>query len=125
VAHGYGPANNAISPVLGIFGKFFSMLGAIIGDIVVSRFEFVNHRSKQFELFTPGCFFTDDTVCTIAVADWILRSRYEKCFRLPPSFNPGASAILDAATAAALPAGLRTRYPTTALAMERECVSLR
>ena len=30
------------------------MLGAIIGDIVGSRFEFDNHRSKDFELFSEG-----------------------------------------------------------------------
>lgn len=34
------------------------MLGAIIGDIVGSRFEFNNHRSKEFELFTEECFDT-------------------------------------------------------------------
>ena len=44
------------------------MLGAIIGDIVGSRFEFNNHRSKDFELFSEHSFFTDDTVMTIAVA---------------------------------------------------------
>ena len=44
------------------------MLGAIIGDIVGSRFEFNNHRSKDFELFDHKCFFTDDTVMTCAVA---------------------------------------------------------
>lgn len=44
------------------------MIGAIIGDIVGSRFEFNNHRSKDFELFTDECFFTDDTVMTCAVA---------------------------------------------------------
>lgn len=44
------------------------MTGAIIGDIVGSRFEFNNHRSKDFELFTSDCFFTDDTVMTLAVA---------------------------------------------------------
>lgn len=60
------------------------MLGAIIGDIVGSRFEFDNHRSKQFELFTPACFFTDDTVCTIAVADWILRSQGREMLPFAP-----------------------------------------
>lgn len=44
------------------------MFGAIIGDIVGSRFEWNNHRSKDFELFTDDCFFTDDTVMTLAVA---------------------------------------------------------
>ncbi len=44
------------------------MLGAIIGDIVGSRFEFDNLKSKEFELFSPECDFTDDSVMTIAVA---------------------------------------------------------
>lgn len=51
------------------------IMGAIIGDIVGSRFEFNNHRSKDFELFTPDCFFTDDTVMTVAVARAIIDSR--------------------------------------------------
>ncbi|MCX6222475.1 MAG: ADP-ribosylglycohydrolase family protein [Bacteroidia bacterium] len=51
------------------------MIGAIIGDIVGSRFEFNNHRSTRFELFAPESRFTDDTVCTVAVADWLLHSR--------------------------------------------------
>lgn len=50
------------------------MLGAIIGDIVGSRFEFNNTNSTDFELFTPECSFTDDTICTVAIADAILRS---------------------------------------------------
>ncbi|GIJ96560.1 hypothetical protein CAPN001_11290 [Capnocytophaga stomatis] len=48
------------------------MLGAIIGDIVGSRFEFNNTNRTDFELFTDECGFTDDTICTIAVADAIL-----------------------------------------------------
>ena len=49
------------------------MLGAIVGDIVGSRFEFNNTHRTDFELFTPECGFTDDTVCTVAVADALLR----------------------------------------------------
>ena len=49
------------------------MLGAAIGDIVGSRFEFNNCKRTDFELFTAQSDFTDDTVCTVAVADWILR----------------------------------------------------
>ena len=45
------------------------MLGAIIGDIVGSRFEFNNIKSKEFELFTNESCYTDDTVMTLAVAD--------------------------------------------------------
>ena len=48
------------------------MLGAIIGDIVGSRFEFNNTNQTNFTLFTPDCNFTDDTICTIAVADALL-----------------------------------------------------
>jgi ADP-ribosyl-[dinitrogen reductase] hydrolase len=50
------------------------MLGAIIGDIAGSIYEFNNHRSKDFELFGPGADFTDDTVCTVAVADALLNN---------------------------------------------------
>lgn len=51
------------------------MIGAIIGDIVGSRFEFHNNRSTEFEFFHPECDFTDDTVMTVAVADAILNGR--------------------------------------------------
>ena len=55
------------------------MLGAIIGDIVGSRFEFHNHRSKKFNLFTKQNFYTDDTVCTCAVASALLKlNRFKK-----------------------------------------------
>ena len=49
------------------------MTGAITGDIIGSRFEFNNHLSTDFELFTSECNFTDDTVCTIAVADALVK----------------------------------------------------
>ena len=48
------------------------MIGAIIGDIVGSRFEFNNYHKTDFELFHPESRYTDDTVCTMAVADWIV-----------------------------------------------------
>lgn len=51
------------------------MLGAIIGDIVGSRFEWNNNKSKEFELFTSDCFFTDDSIMTIGVAKAILESK--------------------------------------------------
>lgn len=46
-----------------------SLLGAIIGDIVGSRFEFNNHRSKDFRLFDSNCYFTDDTIMSIGIAN--------------------------------------------------------
>ena len=54
------------------------MFGAVIGDIVGSRFEFDDHKSKEFSLFgndgiiDAPCEFTDDSVMTIAVADALL-----------------------------------------------------
>ncbi len=47
------------------------IIGAIIGDIVGSRFEWNNCRSTDFEFLTEQCTFTDDTVMTIAVAKWL------------------------------------------------------
>lgn len=41
------------------------MLGAIIGDIVGSRFEWDNYKAKDFEFFTNDCFFTDDSVMSL------------------------------------------------------------
>lgn len=50
------------------------MLGAIIGDIVGSRFEWNNIKTKEFELFTDECFITDDSIMTLAIAKAILTS---------------------------------------------------
>lgn len=44
------------------------MIGAIVGDVVGSIYEWDNLRSKEFSLFQETCFFTDDTVCTVALA---------------------------------------------------------
>lgn len=54
------------------------MLGAIIGDIVGSIYEFDNIRTKNFCLFSPNCFFTDDTVMTIAVYKALRESKLFK-----------------------------------------------
>jgi ADP-ribosylglycohydrolase len=48
------------------------MLGAIIGDIVGSIYEWNNIKTKDFPFFQETCFFTDDTVMTIAVAESLL-----------------------------------------------------
>ena len=50
------------------------MIGAIIGDVVGSRFEFHNILSRTFDLFAPGCSFTDDSVMTCAVAQALMDS---------------------------------------------------
>ena len=52
------------------------MLGTIIGDIAGSAYEFANYRAKDFQpFFHQKARFTDDTVCTIAIADALLTGR--------------------------------------------------
>lgn len=48
------------------------MIGAIIGDVIGSRFEFNNTRDYHFNLWDDSCSYTDDTICTLAIADAIL-----------------------------------------------------
>ncbi|SEF73733.1 ADP-ribosylglycohydrolase [Caloramator fervidus] len=70
------------------------MLGAIIGDIVGSRFEFQNRKIKDFELFNQYSRFTDDTVLTIATMDALLSNKpfnvaYKEWFRRYPDAGYG------------------------------------
>lgn len=51
------------------------MLGAIIGDVVGSVYEFNNVRTKDFEMFNQNSFLTDDSIMTLAVAE-ILQKKY-------------------------------------------------
>jgi ADP-ribosyl-[dinitrogen reductase] hydrolase len=52
------------------------MWGAVIGDIVGSIYEWDNVKTKDFgPLFCPQSTFTDDTICTIAVADILLNEK--------------------------------------------------
>ena len=50
------------------------MIGAIFGDVVGSIYEFDNIKTKEFELFDKECFFTDDSVMTIAIAGALLQT---------------------------------------------------
>lgn len=65
------------------------MLGAIIGDIAGSKFEFDPCNDYNLDLFGPGHDFTDDTICTVAVADAILKAKpydeavYQWCRKYP------------------------------------------
>ena len=65
------------------------MLGAIIGDIVGSRWEFDPTNDYNFEWLSDENGFTDDTICTVAVADALLNERdygesiHDWCNRFP------------------------------------------
>jgi ADP-ribosyl-[dinitrogen reductase] hydrolase len=68
------------------------MLGVIVGDIVGSRFEFNNHCSKEFALFTSENFVTDDTIMSLAVAKAMMEA--VKAKGMPSSQDDGKFHIL-------------------------------
>lgn len=65
------------------------MIGSIIGDIVGSIYEFGNIKTKDFELLSDKCCYTDDSILTIATADWILNGgKVAKYYSRYGSENP-------------------------------------
>ena len=62
------------------------MLGAIIGDTVGSVYEFHNIKTTDFPLFSSQCDYTDDSIMTIAVADWLLTDPQHGMDTLEASF---------------------------------------
>lgn len=51
------------------------MLGALIGDTIGSVYEFHNIKTTEFPLFSSKSTFTDDSVMTMAVAEWLLKGK--------------------------------------------------
>jgi ADP-ribosylglycohydrolase len=51
------------------------LLGAVLGDIIGSVYEWHNVKTEDFDLITKSSHFTDDTVLTIAVADTLLNTK--------------------------------------------------
>ena len=49
-----------------------ALMGAVCGDIIGSSYEFYSTKPYDFKLFTKYSRFTDDTVMTMAVADWLI-----------------------------------------------------
>ena len=62
------------------------MLGAIIGDTVGSVYEFNNIKTTDFPLFDPRSNYTDDSIMTMAVADWLLTDTQHGMDTLEASF---------------------------------------
>ena len=62
------------------------MLGAIIGDTVGSVYEFHNIKTIDFPLFDPQSNYTDDSIMTMAVADWLLTDPQHGMDTLETSF---------------------------------------
>jgi len=55
-------------------------IGAIVGDIAGSRFEFNNHKSKDFELLADNCYITDDSILTVATMQALLNGGTAEAF---------------------------------------------
>ena len=97
------------------------MLGAIIGDIVGSRFEWDNYKAKDFEFLTNDCFFTDDSVMSLALCEALLESK--------PDFSDlreqavAKMRAFGGVMAELFPAGFisATRSLITAMATVRQC----
>lgn len=51
------------------------MIGSIVGDIVGSRYEWDNIKSKEFDFLTHECFFTDDSIMTLAICEALISCR--------------------------------------------------
>lgn len=64
------------------------MLGAIVGDVVGSPFEYDRHReeahSKKFPLVSDRSYVTDDSILTLAVADAIMDSMPQRGAKVSP-----------------------------------------
>ncbi|MBO4870982.1 MAG: ADP-ribosylglycohydrolase family protein [Muribaculaceae bacterium] len=58
------------------------MIGAIIGDIVGSIYEFDNIKTKEFEFFDDRMEYTDDSILTIATADWLFNGGFAGSYYL-------------------------------------------
>lgn len=67
------------------------MLGAIIGDMSGSRFEWDNIKTKNFELLNEECFPTDDSIMTLAITG----SMAEAYYGIPYAIMERALALLD------------------------------
>ena len=62
------------------------MLGAIIGDTVGSVYEFHNIKTTEFPLFIRRSNYTDDSIMTMAVAEWLLTDPQHGMDTLETSF---------------------------------------
>ena len=104
------------------------MYGAIIGDIVGSKYEFRPINTKDFPFVSKGCEFTDDTVMTVAVARALMKARERNFNGEPASFRAILVAEMQelgrrfpGAGYGGMFAARPTPAPTTATATGRLC----
>lgn len=98
------------------------MIGSIIGDIIGSTYEGNPTKNYNFELFTPGMTFTDDSVLTIAVADALLHQKpFDKTIHQWE--NKYQTVVTDLISVFGYP--ILIRNPITAMEMALLCVLVR
>lgn len=51
---------------------YYRCYGAVVGDVIGSRFEFNNYKKKDFDILGPGCAPTDDSFMTVAVMEAVM-----------------------------------------------------
>lgn len=77
------------------------MKGALTGDYIGSIYEFNNTRNNQFSLIEEGKVITDDSICTIAIANAILQgipygeSLHELCLQYPMPYGGYGNGFLS------------------------------
>lgn len=62
------------------------MIATIIGDIIGSRFEASGNKNPNISLFQPGSTFTDDTVCTLAISQWLMQEEESADLPTPAAY---------------------------------------
>lgn len=86
------------------------MWGAVVGDCIGSAWEFGGNKNPNILLWRPDAAFTDDTVCTAAVADWALAGAPPN--DLAARLHAAGRAHLDRGFAPRMRAWLRSDTPT-------------
>ena len=87
----------------------------MIGDIAGSKYEFNNTFDYDFEMFGEECDFTDDTICTVAIADAILNGR---------SYQESLLDCAAAITRISIPEIIRKASSTKPVWMPYHCLSI-
>ncbi|MDW7650836.1 MAG: ADP-ribosylglycohydrolase family protein [Bacillota bacterium] len=119
------------------------MLGAIVGDIIGSVYEFENYKAQDFPLFNPQSRFTDDSVLTVATAAALLAERgfretYQDYFHRYPEAGYGGrfyqwaknrerepyGSFGNGSAMRVSPVGFACRSLTDVLRVAKECASV-
>lgn len=71
------------------------MWGALVGDCIGSFWEMSGNKDPAIPLWVPACRFTDDSVCTAAVAAWLKEDPQGSVATLTPILHAAARQYQD------------------------------